>query len=172
MVSEHLDIVIAIRRRLRHVSSICTNLQLRIMSSNSNSNNQLPADLQDRLLHSIKTNRPLIYHLTPDSSWLLSLPLPFASTSQPSRSRYNIVIDPWLSGAQIDYYSWFSLQIHASPAAIPSISALEQLLKEVEKLSSEAQSKDSQSNSKSNNDTSLIDAVIISHEFTGKQHQQ
>ena len=135
------------------------------------SNIQLPADLRDRLLRSIETNRPLIHHLTPDSSWLISFHLPFASTSQSSRSRYNIVIDPWLSGAQIDYYSWFSLQTHASPAAIPSISALEQLLKNIEEWSTETQSKDSQSDSREDNATgpsSYIDVVIVSHEFTGK----
>jgi len=82
------------------------------------------------------------------------------------------VIDPWLSGAQIDYYSWFSLQTHASSSAIPSISALEQLLQEIEKLSVEAQSEDGQSHLAEHDavvSPSLIDAVIISHEFTGKQ---
>lgn len=145
-------------------------LQYSTVPFNMTKPTQLPTDLHDRLLRSIKTNRPLIYHLTPDSSWLISFPLPNASTS--SRSRYNIVIDPWLSGAQIDYYSWFSSQTHASPSAIPSISALEQLLKEIEKVgAAETQDKDSQTISIDDKDStshSFIDAVVISHEFTGQ----
>lgn len=97
--------------------------------------------------------------------------LPHHRRSSKSRFRYNIIIDPWLSGPQIDYYSWFSLQTHASPAAIPSIAALEQLLEEIEKLSAELVLKDDQASSSEKEDQSekgsLIDAVVVSHEFTG-----
>ena len=138
---------------------------------------QLPAGLHTSLKRSIENRRPLVYHLTPDSSWLLSLPLPSSSPPSTSdrrrRTRYNILIDPWLSGVQIDYYSWFSLQTHASASAVPTIAALEQLLQEIEKLCLESQSEFDQTQAMPNDDNvapSLIDAVIVSHEFTGTCH--
>lgn len=72
-------------------------------------------------------------HLNDDTSWLLTY------------GQFHILIDPWFSGPQTDYFRYFSTQEHASPSSIQDI----------------------------NRDLGVsIDAVIISHEFTDHCHEQ
>lgn len=72
-------------------------------------------------------------HLNADTSWLITF------------NNFNILIDPWLFGAQTDFFRHFSTQKHAIPPCIQSISH------------------------DLNRD---IHAVIISHEFTDHCHEE
>ena len=127
---------------------------------------QLQHDLNkySRDLFDASSKRPILRHLNADSSWLLSLPYPDTYTGPPSRSRFNIVIDAWLIGPQIDGFSWFSSQEHANPSEVQSLSELNTFLQEAESKTCDASfSKDSEN--------SYIDAVVCSHEFTDHCHE-
>ena len=78
------------------------------------------------------------------------------------------MLDPWLSGPQSDVASWFSKQSHAIPPALGSIADVEHLCRQVETLSSSDTSTPAQSTSPN----SLIDAIVISHEFTDHCHRE
>ncbi|KAG8738323.1 hypothetical protein FRC10_006994 [Ceratobasidium sp. 414] len=54
-----------------------------------------------------------------------------------------IIVDPWLTGPQTDYYSWFSRQSHVIKACVDHISEL----------------------------NTRIDAVVLSHEWTDHTHR-
>ncbi|KPI37604.1 uncharacterized protein AB675_3982 [Cyphellophora attinorum] len=111
-------------------------------------------------------SRPVLSHLNADTSWLLSLAYPPISTPPPGRSRYNIVIDPWFTGAQSDVAKWFSTQYHAVKSDIQSIAALNQIIAEAEAtLLPETHKANSEP------PLSYIDAVVISHEFTDHCHR-
>ena len=109
-----------------------------------------PQDLEEVLR--IHPDRPILHHLNADSSWLLQLPHPYPNSA---RRCYNILIDPWLSGSQVDYFPWFSEQWHGTPSACSSIAAVEDVAR---------QSGDDQVDHP-------IDLVIISHEFTDHCHR-
>jgi hypothetical protein len=100
-----------------------------------------------------------------DTTWLLQLPIPVARTSPNSRKWFNILFDPWLTGAQSDIASWFSQQSHAIPPALSSISQVEDLIRQVEVFS--ASSDESKSLA-----SPLIDVITISHEFTDHCHRE
>lgn len=99
----------------------------------------------------LKTNRPVLAHLNADTTWLLQLPVP-ATGKTSTRSRYNILIDPWLQGPQSDVASWFSTQWHVVAPTVQTMSELEGVLAELEERGS-------------------IDCVVISHEFTDHCHE-
>jgi hypothetical protein len=99
-----------------------------------------------------------------DSSWLLQLPFPQSTAS--TKCWYNILIDPWLSGPQTDYVSFFSTQWHAVPPALGSIREVEALCEEVERLSVSTVAPGDQDPNSNSNSSSFIDAIVISHEFT------
>lgn len=68
--------------------------------------------------------------------------------------------------------SWFSQQFHATPSAVQSIRELEELIRETEILASDLRlSVGRKSNgvvdAEGSRNEILIDAVTISHEFTG-----
>jgi hypothetical protein len=142
------------------------------------------SNLYATITDSLQLDRPLLHHLTADSTWLLSLPIPHPSPDSP-RTRYNIIIDPWLAGPQVDYHPLFSLQTHATPSAIASIAVLEDLLREVEQHAQYLRSKSSQQRSRPEqpeqpisdvpaglqDSNSSIDALVISHEFTDHCHR-
>lgn len=120
-------------------------------------------------------HRPILTHLNADSSWLLQLPCPQDHRLRAGRSRYNIVIDPWFQGTQVDFAAWFSKQWHAIGSHTQNFQALDQQLKTSERLSSlqdtcyEGQEYSASSESCA---SSMIDAVIISHEYTDHCHRE
>ena len=98
--------------------------------------------------------RPVLHHLNADSSWLLQLPFPSSQApqhtthtrsqqqrqhhhsrdrEQPTKTYFNILLDPWLSGSQSDVASWFSTQWHADDSKYASISAVEDLIRRSER---------------------------------------
>ena len=83
---------------------------------------------------------PLIKHLNGDTSWLVSFPV---SEQDRGDRQFNVIIDPWLSGPQTDYYSWFSSQSHVIKACVDHVSELK----------------------------TRIDAVVLSHEWTDHTHK-
>ncbi|KAH7170034.1 hypothetical protein EDB81DRAFT_151087 [Dactylonectria macrodidyma] len=129
------------------------------MSSQANppSLNVSNVEAWSQLLHSHQ--RPLLVHLNADTTWLIQLPFPAAVTPPAGRTRFNILIDPWLQGPQSDLAWWFSTQWHVVPPSFATIAELNVALRKVEgPLVDEAVE-------------SLIDAVVVSHEFTDHCHR-
>ena len=106
---------------------------------------------------------PRLTHLNADTSWLLQLPNPASQTQPKTRKYYNILIDPWLSGSQIDIASWFSIQWHSTTPFASSFAAVSALALQAESGDIQAEQDD---------DQSVIDAVLIAHEFTDHCHQE
>lgn len=127
---------------------------------------QLQGELEDSIATAFSKRRPILTHLNADTTWLLSLPWPEGSTHPEGRQRFNILIDPWLTGPQSDVASWFSRQWHIIKSSVQSISELNNLLAAREASMSVS---DSASNGKTT--ASFIDSVVISHEFTDHCHQ-
>lgn len=138
----------------------------------SDSENQASTQLEKELEAHIRDSfdfseaRPILKHLNADSSWLLSLPYPGGPTPPPGRCRFNIVIDVWLRGPQIDLFSWFSLQEHASPSSVQTFAQLNDLLEKAES----AVTGQTIRNGDGDN-YKYIDAVCCSHEFTDHCHE-
>ncbi|KAI3393395.1 hypothetical protein diail_4324 [Diaporthe ilicicola] len=112
--------------------------------------------------------RPVLAHLNADTTWLLQLPVPASANTSPRsktktkktarRSRFNILIDPWLRGPQSDVAAWFSTQWHVIEPTVQTIQELDEVLEEV-------------GDEKASAGGSQIDCVAISHEFTDHCHQ-
>ncbi|KAF8607433.1 hypothetical protein BDV93DRAFT_604016 [Ceratobasidium sp. AG-I] len=83
---------------------------------------------------------PSIKHVNGDTSWLISFPV---SLEDREDELFNVIVDPWLTGPQTDYYSWFSSQSHIIKACVDHISEL----------------------------NTRIDAVVLSHEWTDHTHR-
>ena len=113
--------------------------------------------------HAAKT--PVLTHLNADTTWLLSLAYPDQVDPPQGRSRYNILIDPWLDGPQEDVASWFSKQWHLIKSSVRTIAELNKILGDVEPSTSNLAGRDE------HECRSFIDAVIISHEFTDHCHR-
>ena len=127
--------------------------------------------------------RPILHHLSADSAWLIQLPRPGAgqarrastgrggrrggSTSRSgSRLYYNILLDPWLSGSQVDLHAWFSKQWHAETPRVGSIRAVEELARRVEEQD------DGDGEGAEEDAGTAIDVVVVCHEFTDHCHQK
>ncbi|ETN42880.1 uncharacterized protein HMPREF1541_02038 [Cyphellophora europaea CBS 101466] len=111
---------------------------------------------------------PVLSHLNADTSWLISLAYPPNARRPAGRTRFNILIDPWFTGAQSDVASWFSTQYHAVPSSIQSIASLNSILADVETAClSTLGTPDANGSSPTN----FIDLVAISHEFTDHCHR-
>ncbi|EXJ61897.1 hypothetical protein A1O7_02328 [Cladophialophora yegresii CBS 114405] len=108
---------------------------------------------------------PVLTHLNADTSWLLSLAYPDQVSPPNGRSRYNILIDPWLDGPQEDVASWFSKQWHLVQSSVRTIDGLNAILCDAEGLESQTAAEAGR------NGCSFIDAIVISHEFTDHCHQ-
>ena len=123
----------------------------------------------------LQIRRPILTHLNADSSWLLQLPCPQDRRLRTGRSRYNIIIDPWFQGTQVDFVAWFSKQWHAIGSHTQNFQELEHQLANSERLSPpqdncyEGQEYSAPSESSGN---SMIDAIIISHEYTDHCHRE
>lgn len=133
-------------------------------------------------------SRPVLVHLNADTTWLLQLPYPPNANVPPGRSRFNILIDPWLQGPQSDVHSLFSTQWHVVAPRVATINSLNQVLRDIEssptgatvnghgKLPGTDSSPPYRPQTVSEPSThdssvSMIDAVIISHQFTDHCHQ-
>ncbi|KAK6853047.1 major facilitator superfamily protein [Apiospora arundinis] len=134
------------------------------------------AKLRSTLLQA--TNEPVLIHLNADTTWLVSLPYPPTATKKPvaaavanSRSRFNILLDPWLEGPQSDVASWFSTQWHLVAPSVQTIDELNILLIEVEQGEEVAKEAKTQQQTDTSKPASLIDVVAISHEFTDHCHE-
>ncbi|KAK8080348.1 hypothetical protein PG997_008166 [Apiospora hydei] len=130
------------------------------------------AKLRSTLLQA--TDEPVLIHLNADTTWLVSLPYPpTASATKPlagsgrssGRSRFNILLDPWLQGPQSDVASWFSTQWHLVAPSVQTIDELNRLLAEVELGDAKKKAGEGEQ------PASLIDVVAISHEFTDHCHE-
>ena len=127
---------------------------------------QLENDIRDAAKRSLARRRPILHHLNADTSWLLQIPRPALPTA--GRAYFNILIDPWFKGPQADVASWFSQQSHAIASAVGSIAEVEELILRVEKLLAS----DSLSDINEELGASVIDAIVISHEFTDHCHME
>ncbi|KAK8051788.1 hypothetical protein PG993_003173 [Apiospora rasikravindrae] len=124
------------------------------------------ARLRSTLLQA--TVEPVLIHLNADTTWLVSLPYPpTAAAKGRGRSRFNILLDPWLQGPQSDVASWFSTQWHLVAPSVQTIDELNLLLAEVEPGDDDDKSK----RTGEGRPASLIDVVAISHEFTDHCHE-
>lgn len=134
-------------------------------------------ELKDRAAWkaALESPRPVLAHLNADTTWLLQLPIPASVTvskksrakgksrsKTPRRSRYNILVDPWLEGPQSDVASWFSTQWHIVTPAVQTLRELDEVLAELEGGSV---------NKDVDGALSYIDCVAISHEFTDHCHE-
>ncbi|KAL9104308.1 MAG: hypothetical protein Q9163_000749 [Psora crenata] len=152
---------------------------------------QLQENLWESVQAALNTKRPIITHLNADTTWLLQLPYPSGRSRPPGRSRFNVLIDPWLRGKQSDVAFWFSSQWHSIDASVQTIHELEEILRAnegalhgsggpVEQLDSGGVSIEQdlvgyrKREKDDNGETwgSLIDAVVVSHEFTDHCHKQ
>ncbi|KAJ9664671.1 hypothetical protein H2198_000017 [Neophaeococcomyces mojaviensis] len=142
------------------------------MSSDSSkaADKQLKHELHHAVLHSFdaQADRPILKHINADSSWLLSLPYPSHAPPPPGRYRFNILIDAWLRGPQVDLFSWFSSQEHANPSSVQSLNELSGLL---EKAEAAVVLPHRDENGQSRAPACFIDAVCCSHEFTDHCHE-
>ena len=127
---------------------------------------QLHSDLHGSVQHAHRLRRPILTHINADTTWLLSLPCPDPASAPSGRSRYNILIDPWLKGPQEDVAGWFSRQWHTADSVVQTIEELDQLLQNAEALDH-----DITHASKDPSKASYVDLVIVSHEFTDHCHQ-
>jgi len=138
---------------------------------------QLHQETRAAVMKGLSSRRPLLHHLSADTAWLLQIPRPQHATRRGGRLYFNILIDPWLSGTQTDVSSWLSKQWHAVTPRVPSIAAVEDLIRESELTaaastspeSSESRVQDGESDGECK---TLIDLVAISHEFTDHCHQE
>lgn len=140
------------------------------------SSGQLHLELRQAVQDSLASRRPLLHHLNADTSWCLQLPRPESAIRNGARFYYNILIDPWLQGGQSDLASWFSQQWHATASAVGSIAALEELLAEMEILASDLTRKSRKNKGTiveegGGGETTFLDCISISHEFTDHCHQ-
>lgn len=133
---------------------------------------QLQADLQGAVRRAHRASRPILTHLNADTTWLLSLAYPDQSSPPPGRTRYNVLIDPWLDGAQEDVAGWFSRQWHLTKSTVQTIDELESLIHDVEAVEDSQPGPDPESSDDVVPWTgSFIDAVAVSHEFTDHCHK-
>lgn len=138
--------------------------------------------LQDReaLKAALQSPHPVIIHLNGDTTWLLQLPYPTsgggddpdaAASPPPGRARFNVLLDPWLTGPQSDVASWFSTQWHVVAPGVQTLAELNGMLAELEGavLGTDAAGTGEEHGSGGNKN--YIDVVAISHEFTDHCHE-
>jgi hypothetical protein len=141
---------------------------------------QLHLDLRAAVVRALATRRPLLHHLNADTTWLLQVPRPASAIKHGSRIYYNILIDPWFVGGQSDVARWFSQQYHAVESKVKSVAEVEELITQVEMLAGgrvfgsggKKGSMRRRSGWTGEEESSFIDAVAVSHEFTDHCHRE
>ncbi|KAG5930004.1 hypothetical protein E4U42_003466 [Claviceps africana] len=148
--------------------------------------NQTWADLTQNVA------RPILVHLNADTTWLLQLPYPPKTMAPPGRRRFNVLIDPWLQGPQSDVHSLFSTQWHVIAPSVATMDDLNNILRDMEstpiapretlvhdhrnlprpRSPTPSQPRARADRSTCDSSVSMIDAVIVSHEFTDHCHQR
>ena len=144
---------------------------------------QIALDLCAAVTKEISQRRPILHRLNNDTSFLLQLPRAAAAASKPgSKVFYNILVDPWLTGGQSDTAGWFTQQWHTARSAVQSVSEINVLAREIENLASKQQPNScydafhkktyrTDLSSVSEVNETMIDVVVISHEFTDHCHK-
>lgn len=130
---------------------------------------QLLSALTNSVERALQTHRPILTHLNADTTWLLQLPYPQRKVPVMGRSRYNIVLDPWLRGPQSDVAAWFSTQWHVIESSVQTVQELNELLKEVNEMELQQAFHDRRIIGrpvKAKGTTQFVDAIVISHEFS------
>ncbi|KAF2768257.1 hypothetical protein EJ03DRAFT_122956 [Teratosphaeria nubilosa] len=107
--------------------------------------------------HTQDVTRPILHHLNGDTSWLLQVPRPQAD----KRAFYNLLIDPWFTGPQINGAAFLHSQSHIDPSAVQTIAELEDFLEATEREAKGSVQKT----------PTLIDTVAISLAVTDHAHQ-
>ncbi|KAI0541541.1 hypothetical protein GGR58DRAFT_456426 [Xylaria digitata] len=120
------------------------------------------------LAAALRAPHPILTHLNADTTWLLHLPYPEGATRPPGRSRFNVLLDPWLQGLQSDGGRWFSIQWHVVAPSVQTIKELNELLGELEKGIATHEAETAEQGAETD---SYIDVVAISHEFTDHCHE-
>jgi hypothetical protein len=100
--------------------------------------------------------RPLIHHLNNDNTWLLQIP-----RAKGPRLFYNILIDPWLAGPDINFFAFFHEQHHGEESAAKDIAEVEKFLGDIERLARKYRDDASVSEDKPT-PISFIDVVSVS----------
>ncbi|KAF2973561.1 hypothetical protein GQX73_g119 [Xylaria multiplex] len=116
-----------------------------------------------------RTRHPILTHLNADTTWVLHLPYPEGVTRPPGRSRFNVLLDPWLQGPQSDGGRWFSIQWHVVAPSVQTIKELNGLLCELER--GIAPPREAETAEQGAETDPYIDVVAISHEFTDHCHE-
>lgn len=135
---------------------------------------QLLDTLRGSIQSALETHRPILTHLNADTTWLLQLPYPQGAVSATGRSRYNLILDPWLQGPQSDVAAWFSTQWHAIQSSVQTIQELNELLKEINDIEMRQElhaRKGERRTVEAKEAPQLIDAIIVSHEFSDHCNQ-
>ncbi|MCJ1479544.1 hypothetical protein MMC13_008230 [Lambiella insularis] len=132
---------------------------------------QLQNELHGSIKYATKTRRPVLTHINADTTWLIQFPFPASVTPPIGRTYFNILLDPWLSGLQSDFAWWFSTQWHAIPSSVQTIAELDQRLRDVEEVADLCDDDQRNYHNNPSKRLPLIDAVIISHEFTDHMHK-
>jgi len=140
---------------------------------------QLNTTLRASVTAALSSRRPILTHLNADTTWLLSLPIPYHNVR--NRIYYHILIDPWLCGSQSDVAKFFSQQWHKEESVFQTIGDIEQAIKGFEEAAlgktNLERSERSEYHISDGREPSIddgqqwIDAVIISHEFTDHMHK-
>lgn len=144
--------------------------------------------------------RPILTHLNADTSWLLSIPVPRGAEKVNGKKYLHLVFDPWFTGTQEDVHGWFSTQWHKEESKYQTLKEVDDLISSIEGFSPNADKcshkesfddrveSDAEASpvhlSKTVTDDvegiskmsdgcmeSLIDAIVISHEFTDHMHE-
>jgi hypothetical protein len=138
---------------------------------------QLQHELEASVIQALSISRPILTHWNANTTWSLSLAYPSNAGPSSGRLRYNILIGPWLAGPQSVVAGWLSTQWHAIKSSVQTVAELNEHLKAVEFLASQAESRSRTSKSCRKRATngipqpSYIDAVVVSHEFTDRKSQ-
>ena len=125
---------------------------------------QLQLDLDRAVRHELARRRPLLHRLHA-SSWLLQIPRPANAVRHGSRFYYNILVDPCLPKQPHTPDGWFSRSSY-SHSHQQTITALEELLKDLEVLASNIHAGNDRKSSVADRDDlsrldTLVDAVAV-----------
>lgn len=72
------------------------------------------------------TRRPLIHHINADNSWLLQIP------RHGPRPYFNILMDVWLQGPQIEFSKIFHSQSHTEASTFQTVKEIEDFVRQIE----------------------------------------